>query len=299
MRTLTCISCGTDNHPYLEVLYLNGQPYCNDCIPSIISLGGMRMEERYDPTICYYCQTDYGETELETLNTYPICDPCKLKQHKKNFPLWVNSFLVGLLVLVAFSMYWNWNYYEGYRNYKAGIAFTAQGNYKMGLQKLKLAHALVPESEEVETVLHFNAGLGYLEQEQYDAALSELEECVDLLPANLHLNHYILQAKAGVAYTHKDYAEYLRCSSQLLTLNVNDPNSWMEVASAHACLYATTGSAKNQKEAKSHLDTALAMGQPSKDLVAYANRIRYILATRHIISRTDFIHHYPHGWTKP
>lgn len=299
MRTLTCISCGTDNHAYLEVLYLNGQPYCSACISRIESFRSKKIEKRYDPTVCRYCQTDYGDMELGTLSSYPICTPCMAKRHKKNFPLWVKGFLVGLLVLVAFSIYWNWNYYEGYRNYKEGMALSAAGDYTQGVSKLRMAHLLVPQSEEVETVLHFYAGLDYLQQERYAAALSELECCVDLLPADFYLNRYILAAKGGVAFTQHDYEEYLRCSSQLLTLHINDSYTCMEVAMAHACLFASTGSIAHQKEAILHLDRSLELGHNSTYLADYAHCIRYILATRHIISRTDFIHHYPHGWTKP
>jgi len=96
---------------------------------------------------------------------------------------------------------------------------------------------------------------------------------------------------AGAAFENKDYDGFLAIA-QRQSKQYPGPETAGEVASALACKYAVTGDPSYKKQSEEMLQVAEQGSQQSPDakkgFEEYAERIRYRLETRQIISKTEY-----------
>jgi len=96
----------------------------------------------------------------------------------------------------------------------------------------------------------------------------------------------------GAAFDRKDYDGFLAKSQELLKTTPNDASAYAAVASAFACKYAVSGNEEFRTASLENLAKAKAMnGSPS--LPEYVARIEYRLATREILSRSEYERRFP------
>jgi hypothetical protein len=97
---------------------------------------------------------------------------------------------------------------------------------------------------------------------------------------------------AGVAFDRKDYDTFLKISTAASEKQPNNPMVVAGVASALACKYAVTGDPAFRKQSEDTLAKAQQLAQRfSEDKAsfeAYAERIRYRLATREIMDTKEY-----------
>jgi hypothetical protein len=100
-------------------------------------------------SVCAFCKNDFKGIILDKISAYPICDSCKVNLDKKIFPMWVKLFFAGVILIVVFSMFWNWRFYKGYIDIgKANRAF-ATGKVPEAASLMETAAADVPEAKDL------------------------------------------------------------------------------------------------------------------------------------------------------
>ena len=245
--------------------------------------------------ICAFCKQEFTGIPLEKLSVYPICTTCKDNLDKKVFPTWVKLFFAAIIVLVVFSFCWNWRFYSGYLNFNHAFVAYGQANSEKAASLMSKAATEVPESKDINTMASYFKGLNFLLQDKSKEAFTELKKC-DSLPAAYHLEQLKVQAEIDVAFNDKNYQFFLTAAKDFLQFDTTASQSWAQVASAYACLYAQNNqdslkqlSLKYLGKAKSISDT----GAVAKD---YDGRIQYRLDSRQIISTDEFHKKFPNGY---
>ncbi|MFC0514319.1 hypothetical protein ACFFGT_08915 [Mucilaginibacter angelicae] len=253
-------------------------------------------EETINPgTVCAFCKKDYG-TLLNKLSVYPICDNCSVDLEKKIFPQWVKLFFGGVILLVVFSIFWNWRFYAGYNNLnKANIAFS-KSDVSNAAQFMTKAAEEVPETRDLVQMAAYFRGIDFLSKDKSAFALAEFNKCKDL-GADFHINQWILNSEIGVAYDKKDYPMFLKTSRAVLELDSTVAQSWAGVASAYACLYAQNGQDSLKQLSLQYLQKARKLDDTSTVSKDYTGRILYRIDSKQIISRDEFLKKFPNGYT--
>lgn len=98
--------------------------------------------------------------------------------------------------------------------------------------------------------------------------------------------------EASAAFDRKEYDRYLAISEKLATRNPDDPDDAARLANALACRYALRGEESVKQRTLAMLDKALALSAKDPEaqarLEGVADRIRYRLESRQIISRKEY-----------
>lgn len=302
MRYTDCDFCHKKSVPINETLKIDEKNYCHACIenefPDENSLNGKKIEKVFDSTVCSLCDKDNGEIELKKIASHPICDNCEITIKKRTFPLWVKGFLAFILFITLFSFFWNWKYYQAYNNIKESNTYLEKGNYENASKLMADASEKVPEVEELKVLSNFYGGIDLLQKDKSKEALTALNKCKGVLPADYGLDLLISNAKIGVYFDKKDYDSFLLESKNILKVDSTKSNSWAGVASAYACLYAAKNIDSFKVKSLQHLEKALKIDSLSADSKEYRNRIEHRLYTKQIIRREEFIKKYPKGWSK-
>jgi hypothetical protein len=253
-------------------------------------------EEITNPdAVCAFCKTDYG-TPLNKLSVYPICNNCSVDLEKKIFPQWVKLFFGGVILLVVFSIFWNWRFYAAYNNLnKANMAFS-KSDVSNAAQFMSKAAEEVPETRDLVQMAAYFRGIEFLSKDKSASALAEFNKCTDL-DADFHINQWILNSEIGVAYDKKDYPMFLKTSRAVLELDSTVAQSWAGVASAYACLYAQNGQDSLKQLSLQYLHKARKMDDTSVISKDYTGRILYRIDSKQIISRDEFLKKFPNGYT--
>lgn len=302
MRTRTCSSCNKENTPYNESIKVDGVVYCLDCanarFKSAEELKNHLVDREPDPTVCSSCQQDFGDTELKKISTHPICSTCEKAIQEKVFPVWVKGFFAGILVIVIFSIYWNWRFFSAYRNLKEVSVMSAKEDFTEASRLATLASNQVPEVEDLSTLAAYFRGIDLLKKDSSGAAWLQFNACKDKLPVSYNIQPLLLQSRIGYSFDIKDYKGFLEACNELLAQDSSSAYSWTSVASAHACLYADKGDEEELKNSLYCLQTARMIDDTSRDMKEYYNRIEYRLDSRKIITGKEFTKQFPNGWVK-
>ena len=252
-------------------------------------------EEIASKSICAFCNTDFG-TRLNKLSVYPICDSCKVNLDKRIFPAWVKLFFAGVLVLVVFSIFWNWRFYSAYLDLKKANQASEQKNVTGAADYMTRASKEVPEAQDVGEMASYYTGIDLLTKDKSTQALKEFDNCKDL-PPELHVNDLVLQAEMGSGFDKKDYKLFLTASKAFLKLDTTQAQSWAGVASAYACLYAQNNADSLKEQSLKYFNKARALDDTSAAAKEFYGRISYRLDTRQIISKEQYDQKYPKGYT--
>jgi hypothetical protein len=284
-----------------ETLLLNKHRYtiaCSgDSFPGENEEAGKNMDEPGLPnTTCAFCKNDFEGTTLDKLSVYPICRSCKSNLDKKIFPAWVKLFFAGVILLVIFSMFWNWRFYSAYMEIKNAGKASAGNNITKAALLMKNAADHVPESKEVSSLASYYKAIDLLRKDKSTEALTELNNCSDL-SADFNVNGLVLQAEMGSGFDTKDYNLFLKSSKAFLQLDTTKAGSWAGVSSAYACLYAQNNADSLKQLSLKYYNRAKALDDTSADEKEYYGLIQYRLDTRQIITRKQFDQKYPNGYT--
>src|SRR5580698_273428 len=116
-------------------------------------------------SVCTFCKTDY-KYSLDKLSVYPICPTCKLELDKKIFPLWVKLFFAGVLILVVFSVIWNWRFFESYTDLKNGFKAYQEKNVSKAASLMTKASKEVPEAADLASMASYFTGIDLLTKDK-------------------------------------------------------------------------------------------------------------------------------------
>ena len=72
-----------------------------------------------------------------------------------------------------------------------------------------------------------------------------------------------MQAQIGMAFEKNYYEQFLTLTKELLAQDTTSGMAWASVASAYACLYATTGNDSMKILSRSHMARALEDDDPN------------------------------------
>lgn len=302
MRKTTC-ECCTKDAPTNTVLKVDDKLYCEACLKATFGeeedLRGRIGETELDPTVCAYCEKDFGDKVLPKLSQYPICNPCHDNLQKRILPVWVKAFFAGILVLVVFSFWWNWRFYEGYRSLNDANTYAAANNYKMAAQSIHQSSAAVPEVEDLKALDNYYNGLLLLEQDKSAEAYKAFANCKAQLPADFNIDFLLYTAKGSMCFDAKDYKGFMENAKKLYAIDSTHINSILSMASSYSCLYVTEGNEANKEKVHTYLQKAKAIDSSSADAKIYYNMIDYRMAEHKVVDRNQFVKQFPHGWTKP
>lgn len=254
------------------------------------------IEETLSETTCAFCKTNFGVTKLQKLSVYPICDACKTELDQKIFPSWVKLFFAGVLVLVFFSIFWNWRFYSAYFNIKKSFSAIAKNDVPQASFFMGKAASDVPEAKEIGEMDAYYKALGFIAKDKTTLALTELEKCKDL-PTDFHINELTLQAEMGSAFDKQDYQLFLTTAKAFLQLDTTKSQSWASVSSAYACLYAQNNTDTLRQQALTYISKAKAIDDTSADAKDYYGIIQYRIDSRQIITREQYKQKFPNGYT--
>ena len=147
MISTTCSNCHNGSVPINETAKIDGQVYCKECLDTHFSdkekLAGKLVEKQHDPTICAFCNLDDG-LPLNKISDFPVCSACEIKVHNRTFPTWVKAFFGGVLLIVVFSFFWNWKYYQAYNAINQSTHYLNEGNLQKAFAFMSDASKKVP-----------------------------------------------------------------------------------------------------------------------------------------------------------
>jgi hypothetical protein len=245
---------------------------------------------------CAFCNNEF-ETPLNKLGSHPICGVCEINISKKIFPTWVKLFFAGILALVICSVCWNMRFYLAYLNIQHSLSENSKDDIVQVSNYMIKAANQVPESGELSKLAHYYKGLNFLMNDKSKLALNEFDYCQDL-DASFKINMLTLQAENGAAFDSKDYPLFLKTSKAFLQLDTTSAQSWAGVASAYACMYATSNVDSLKQQSLNFLNKAKAIDDTSSANKEYYEIIHYRLDSKQIISRTQFHKQFPKGYLK-
>lgn len=246
-------------------------------------------------SICSFCKKDFG-TPLNKLSVYPICKDCKLNLNKSIFPAWVKLFFGGILLIVAFSIFWNWRFYSAYINIKKANKAFSEKNTGNAANLMSKAAGQVPEANDLAAMAAYFKGIDLLSKDKSTLALIEFNKCNALSP-DFHVNEYTLQAQMGSGFDNKDYNLFLTASKNFLQLDTTSAQSWAGVSSAYACLYAQNNIDSLKQLSLKYFNKAKMLDDTSSGAKEYYELIHYRLNSKQIITRDQFHKKFPQGYT--
>ena len=299
MKKIDCSICDKKAVAVAETIKVDGAVYCDTCFETEFEdpakMTGKLIVKEADPTVCAFCQQDFGVIELPKLSVHPICDGCDAARKNKILPNWVKIFFIGILAIVVIAFIWNWRFYDAYQNYKKANVSFATGDYTNASLLMEKASQNVPEVEDLATLAHYFTGAAMLKADKNVEALKALELCKDKLPKDYDIDRLISAAKMGITFDDKNYEGFLAAAKETLTLD-SSAMSLGAIASAYACIYAEKGDPQAQKNALKFLDEAKQRDSTSDEALNFFDATAYRLHSRKIISREEFNKQFPNGW---
>ncbi|MBF4514772.1 hypothetical protein IRZ71_00360 [Flavobacterium sp. ANB] len=302
MRKTECTNCDNKSVPLNETITINEKDFCQPCFEANFSdeekLNGKTVEKKYDPTICSACATDFEEKELNKIGVYPHCNDCEAKVKSRVFPNWVKAFFIGIIVIILFSFYWNWQYYDAYSNIQDSNAYFDKGDFANATKLMAKASKEVPEVEDLKTLADYYDGFDLLKKDKNEEALNKFNACIGKIPPDFNLDLYINMAKIGATFDKKDYDGFLTAAKEILKIDSTASDAYASVASAYACIYASRNDESAKVKSYEYLKKAKAIDSTSAEAKFYYNLVEYRMFAHKIMSREEFIKQFPNGWTK-
>jgi hypothetical protein len=300
MRFVTCGICRNEKIQLNESLLVDDVIHCENCLkdkfPTDADLTGKKIVREFDPTICSQCSKDSGDVLLKQLGSYPICSACEQAIELRVFPKWVKAFFAAVLVLVVFSLTWNWRFIEAYYELKKIDAVVESGVIEDAANLYSGISANVPEIPEFGQLSRYYKGVLLLREDKGAEALAVFKSCT-ALPENYGIPVLTLQAEISTLFDSKDYPGFVNASKRYLLYDTSSI-AIAQVASAYACMYADQKSDSAKSMAMKYLEKATGSNDTTRFFSEYVNRIEYRLASGEIIDQKTFAAKFPNGWTK-
>lgn len=299
MRYVTCSSCAKDSIPLNNSVSVDGVVLCQDCFSETFNdkalLKGRQVLQELDPTVCVSCNKDFGDTALRKMGTYPVCDTCTVAIEKRVMPTWVKAFFAAVVLIVVFSFYWNSRFFQAHEEINNANAAFQRQEYRLAADLMSDASNHVREMEDLRHMKAYFSGIACLTEDKSTEAVDHFKSCLDFMPKDFDVSILLQQAELGSAFDKKDYHQFLMLSKMQLERDTTNVINWGSVASAYACLYATTG--KDSLKTLAHIYLAHVEADTLDPTAPqYLQRIRHRLATREIITKKEYDKRFPIGW---
>jgi len=303
MTQVECAGC-RKSFPMNETYAVHGRAFCQPCGDAELSqLASVNVRpgdvaRQVDPTICAGCQLDTGRSALGTLPSgLPVCEPCREKVLNRPYPGWVKAAFAAVLVLAAVSFARNWRFAAGYWETKQSVRAAQTGDFRKASELMDRAARNVPEAAELGELASYYRALVFLSGDRSAEAVPLLEAYIARNPTSETAKGLLIQAQSGAAFDRKDYDAFLTAAHKYAGTDPGTANTALRLASAYACKYASTGDEKFKQEAAENLARARTRASLQKeDLGNLPERIEHRLATREILSPTEYQKRYPRGW---
>ena len=298
-----CSICNTKESPRTTTFDVDGQLICKECFtekyPDQDTRNRHKITRLLDSTICSFCENDNGDTPLETISQYPVCQSCLIEIKNRTFPNWVKGFIAGILVIVVFSFFWNWKYYQASKQIRETFEFAQKGDYQGASKKINEVSNIVAESEEIIALKNYINGINFLNQDKSIEALRSFKACnKSFFPEDYNIENLILNAQIGASFDAKDYKGFLEDVKTFYKIDSSTANAVSALSSAYASNYAAFGKDEFKKQAQFYLEKARKIDNKDSELLVYYNFIEHRLNTKEILNLKDFKLKYPQGWTK-
>lgn len=299
MNRFKCERCG-NTFPMNGMFKASDRNFCGDCVEEALQDPDMPLEgaveRQIDPTVCAKCGYDNGSVALEKCAGMPVCHQCDDFLRHRPFPGWIKLSFAILIVVVVFSMLWNWRFIQGYQEMNASYKYLQIGDIKEASASMSDAARKIPESQDLHLLALYMEGRLLLWQNKPREALDKLSLCVNKLYPAYGVDEFILHARIGIAFESKDYDGYISCAKSLDQKHPNDFMSKATLASAYACKYAESDDRKYLDESLMFLDQSREMGGADPSFKEFEMRIKYRLHSKEVISREEYYKRFPNGW---
>jgi hypothetical protein len=299
MLGVDCQGCG-QHFPLAETAMVKERYLCKECTKKAVEAKDATWEEvgrNVDATLCFRCKKDNGEHEFEKVAGLGACPECTKFLRNRPFPNWVKMAMAGMLLLALAAGLYNWRFADAYIDLKAGRAAADEGEFDRASLLMESAARSVPESQDLKVLSHFYKGLDLYKQEKGGAAYAEFSICCEMEPQAKSFVVMRDRAAQSKAFDEKNYEEFLR----LTLAEANRPGA-VDVggmlASAYACMYASTHQEQYKASALENLKKAEAEWG-AEDIETYphfADRITHRIETGEVITRKVFAERYPNGY---
>ncbi len=258
---------------------------------------GKRVERMFDTTICARCGRDEGSRDLPRLGRLPFCEDCTRAVRNVPYPGWLRYAFIALLMIAALDFVRNQRFFSAYAQVVRAGRDLKTGQLDAALTRFESAARAVPESADLAAEINFLKAIQLVQNDRSAEAVPLLRSYVEAYPGDPNAKQVLLQAEIGAAFEAGDYDAFLEKSQALAKQEPNDARAAAGVASAYACKYAAQGNEEFAAQARERLEAAGKLAPPADpDFEEYSQRIRYRLATREIISRTEYHRRFPNGW---
>ncbi len=133
MRQEKCATCG-NKLPLDSLLWHGDAFYCEGCAQkkheeAAATKQKIEFSSVIDPTICAKCGADNGSSEYPPIAGLPYCQPCTESLYRRSLPRWLQLSLVGLLVLLGYSLVHGSQYFRLGRSLVQGERLIEQKRY--------------------------------------------------------------------------------------------------------------------------------------------------------------------------
>ncbi|PYT13502.1 MAG: hypothetical protein DMF51_10660 [Acidobacteria bacterium] len=294
VKRVLCAACGTEGTAS-DMFDAEGQALCQRCVEE--AGRGKRVERMIDSTICARCGRDEGSRDLPRLGRLPFCEDCTRAVRNVPYPNWLRYAFLGLLMVAALAFVRNQRFFSAYAQLVRAGRDLKTGRFDQAVSKMESAARMIPESADMAAEVNFLKAIQFVQQDRSADAVPLLRAYVAAYPGDANAKKVLLQAEIGAAFESADYEAFLEKSLVLAGQEPNDPRASAGVASAYACKYAVKGEEEFARQARERLEAARKLAPPADpDFEEYSQRIEYRLATREIISRTEYHRRFPNGW---
>lgn len=245
---------------------------------------------------CFRCGTAYGSVALPRIAGLPVCDACARSLRNRQFPGWIKGAFAALILLAVLAFLYNQRFFIAHIGMLRGLHELKNGNLEGTVALFNAAAQRVPDEPELRALARYFQAVLLVNQEQSAEAIPLLKEALAIKPDDPAYALALHQAEAGMAYEQKDYDRFLEAQQRLAKQQPDDPIAALGVASAHACKYAVSGEEATKTLAEQQIEIASKMkGADGPSFAEYADRIRYRLETRQVISRNEYLRRFPNG----
>lgn len=299
MFTITCPDCKREDVPLRECYRIDEHLKCAPCFEKEhtteserIRTGASRLS---DMNTCAFCGKQKPEVSIKDMSGSPVCVACSQSLISRPFPTWVKAFFAGVVLLVGVSIAWNWRFFKAQWTLDHIRVQVETGDVEATLAGIKRFEELVPEFSGLQATRFYYQGIQALQQDSAAKALHLFEKTHDYAPGAFDLEYLITNARMGKAFDEGDYVAFFDQTKKLGDLIPEQPIRFSYLASAHACMYAST----HQEAYRDSAETFLLQARDGADtatIAEYEARIRYRLFSKEIIASKEYYTRFPTGW---
>jgi hypothetical protein len=252
-----------------------------------------------DPTICAGCGADFGSAVLKRLSSgLPVCEPCRHKFLNFPFPQWLKLSVAAMALLTMAGFAQNWRFFHAYGAYFRGMRLVRAGQIEAAAQKFSVVARDIPEASDLATLSDFYNGLSLLQQDKAAEAVQPLRDVVKKDASNQNALELLDLAEYSAAFDRQDWNGFLEKAAAIARRKPGSFDAAASLASAYACKYATSGTPEFRERSLVELDNVKRSVADQTRVADILDRVEHRLATRQILTPSQFAKQYPKGWHK-